>query len=340
MPACSTWRVSHSCFTKYRVAQHCCGPWRVVEPFACQGVALVFAALGRAVFLAFFRRWRRFVVGFAQHGHEKSLAVHAVRHEAIDAVRRVDARCDAPCFDGRHSHGLRAVLVHEVVHHFFVLGAVVGASAVDEQPAGSQCRPHVVHDGALARGALVNEFGCPLLHGLRVLAHHPLAAARHVGSHHVEGVDESSQLCRGVAGDHGVGIAPARHVVGKGARTAAHNLVGHHHRALWQRTQRRRSLAAGSGAQVEVTHGSVYQALDDVVDKHRRGVLHIVGAAMQHGVEGERWSLALAVMPRLAPRHLWQCRLAAVGAHRIQAHRHTGWRALHGPYKVVAFATQ
>jgi len=199
-------------------------------------------------------------------------------------------------------YGLGAQLVDDELHHLLVLVAVKRAGAVDEQATLAQGRPRIGENLSLAGSAFAHEGWRPLRHSLAVLAHHPLAAAGHVGSHDVEHPHQASHLRRRRLGDHHGRVAPARDIVGERHGATGHHLVGHHHRALWQGLQRRCGLATGGSAQVEVTHGPVDELRDDMGDKHRRGVLHIVAPAMMQRVEGERWSL-VAVKSAGAPRH-------------------------------------
>ena len=66
-----------------------------------------------------------------------------------------------------------------------------------------------------------------------------------------------------------------------------HHFVAYHQTAGRQGCKGERAFPSGSRAQVEIAHGTVDKAAQHMVEEHRGGLLHIVEAAMQPGVEGK-----------------------------------------------------
>ena len=176
-----------------------------------------------------------FVVGLTQHRHKQSFAIGAVRHEAVAMVWAVDGWVNVPISLHRNLHRFGTVLLHDVRHHFLVFLTIVGAGAVDEHASGAECLPNVGNDAFLQRGALLHQGRSPLVACFLVFAHHALATARHIGSHHIEEVMEFAQVVWSVVGDDAARTSPFHDILIQHTRTRRHNLVRHHHRIGRQR---------------------------------------------------------------------------------------------------------
>ena len=107
-------------------------------------------------------------------------------HKSVAMMIAVDARSNTPVGGRAEVDAFGAVSVAYVLHDALVFEAVVGAGAVDKQAAWAKALPSVANDFDVATGTFVHQGRRPLRHSLGVFAHHALAAARHVGSHHVE----------------------------------------------------------------------------------------------------------------------------------------------------------
>lgn len=161
---------------------------------------------------------------------------------------------------------LQAIVGHEPTHLVFVLLAVEGAGAVDEQAAGLERGKDGAQDVALALGTLADVVEAPLAEGHGVLAEHALARAGNVGEDEVERIAETGEFIGEILGHHDVGrrratgsgadgAAPLLHVLGQDLGSLAHGFVRDEQTALGQMAGQEGALAARGGAEVEGKEG-------------------------------------------------------------------------------------
>ena len=136
------------------------------------------------------------------------------------------------------------VVFHKPKHHFLIFLAIESAGAVKEDATRFQRVPHGSENLTLACGTLLHERGSPLSHSLFVLAHHPFAAAWHIGGYNVEEMGESAESTTIVACNHAAGSTPFDNILAQHLSAGAHNLVCYHKRAVGKRVDSGRGLAA------------------------------------------------------------------------------------------------
>ena len=258
------------------------------------------------------------IAGFLQNRQEEPFASGQMRHEAVSRHARHECGSYSPgrvCVDGERGGSQP---VHQVEYHLLVLLGVVGAGAVNEQTSRAQGLPHVVENLALAVGTAGHTGGRPLGNGGGVFAEHALARAGDIGGNDVEIGFEAGKVGRLVAGDNRVGRAPFHDILGQDIGPVGDYLVAYHQTAGRQRGDGVGRLAAGSGAEVEVTYRGLYVLGDDPAEKHRRGLLHVVGPGVKTGVEGEGGAfgqvIALCRPGNRLTQHLCRVALARIEA--------------------------
>ena len=202
----------------------------------------------------------------------------------------VNAGGDAPCGVDGYPDALGAVELHQPFNLLLVFAAVECAGAVYHPPSGAQRGPQVVGNLALQGGAVAHQSLAPLRHGLRVLAHHPLARAGHIGHDDVKLLAQGAEA-RGVAAGHDDRrIAPAHDVLAQGGGACGHIFVGHGHRPGGEGRHHGSGLPPGSGTGVEHPQGMADtrgECPHNMCMEHRGGLLDIICPGMEPRVESE-----------------------------------------------------
>ncbi len=167
-----------------------------------------------------------------------------------------DCGCDAPLTYDRHRYRLPAKLVKNAADSKLVLLTVECTGAVDQQAARTQSVPQVGHDLPLTCGTFAHQSGAPLLHSLRVFAHHTLTGTWDIPYDEVEHLTHTSKLPGVAASDYDGGIAPFDNVLAQHGSTRRHILIGNNHRSLGQRVKHCRGLSSRCGTGVKNRYGT------------------------------------------------------------------------------------
>ena len=180
--------------------------------------------------------------------------------------------------------------------------AVEGAGAIDEVTARAQGGPNVAHNVPAHLRALLHQAWRPLADGTLVLAKHPLARTGHVRGHNVEAALQRCEVGAVSIGHNHPWVPPFRQILGQNLRALPQRFVGHQQGIVGQKRAPQRTLTARGCAEVEhALRHDVHRPIS-LLNKHRRGLLHIEGASVEQGIGGKRRTLG-QVRSCSAPRH-------------------------------------
>ena len=208
----------------------------------------------------------------------------------------------APLFERGDGHQLCAQFVADARHLVLVLLAVEGAGAIDKVASRSQGGPNIAHDFPTRPDTLLHKPWRPLADGTLVLAKHPLARTRHVRGHNIEAALQPSEVGTIGIGHNHAGMAPFREVLGQNLRALPQRLVGNQKGIIGQERAPQRTLATRRSTKVEHTLRHYVHRPISLLDKHRRGLLHIECTSVEQGIGGKRRAIG-EIRSRGTPRH-------------------------------------
>ena len=157
----------------------------------------------------------------------------------------------------------------------FVLVAIEGAGAVDEQSAGLEYVPSVGKDVPLPLLAVRHIRQAPLLPCPFVLAEHAFAGTGHIGQEDVRLSCQGPELCRVVLGDDAprclgrLSGHPLLHVLRQDLCPLCYRFVADEERAFGQEALQERALAARGSTEVDGKKG-----LPRLMLRHNLGNIH------------------------------------------------------------------
>lgn len=211
---------------------------------------------------------------------------------------------DTPGRICRNVHRFAIVLRCKPLDRLLVLLYVERTGTVNENSAGTQRLPHIAEDAPSARSAKFHIGFAPFGAGSRRFAEHPLARTRSIDQHQVEIVTQRREMRRIVVRYQGIPDSPFAYVIDKRPGPLADHFVGDNQPRRTGQGRKQRRFTARSGTEIEYAQRGIRfeQLPEDTLDKHRPGLLHIIGSRMKRRIERKRRTLR-QVVPVPAPRH-------------------------------------
>ena len=181
--------------------------------------------------------------------------------------------------------------------------SIESASGIDEQTARFEIVPKILDNASLQLPAFLNILHAPFLDGTSILSEHTFTRTRHICENHIKLQFCFLVIARIVISDKNIWMSEFLNVFGQDVGTCMHRLITEKHTSLRKSRHRTSSLSARSRTRIEHQNRLLHIGAKNQVEKHRGGLLYIIGTCMKQRVESEVRPI-IQVETILAPRNI------------------------------------